>query len=213
MRYKNILFDFDGTIIDSKAGITRSAQYALKEFGIIVEDLEELVHFIGPPLKNSFMERYGFSEQVALQAVKYYRKHFADHGVFDNTLYPGIVDLLEKLHSEGRLLFIATAKPTIYTEQILDKYNLRHLFTYVCGANLDGTRTNKTEIIKTVIDETQISLEDTVMVGDRKYDIIGAHNNKIDSIAVGYGFGSEDELMAANPTQYVKTVKDLYLVL
>jgi len=213
LRYKNILFDFDGTIIDSKAGITRSAQYALKEFGIIVEDLEELVHFIGPPLKNSFMDRYGFSEQDALQAVKYYRKHFDEHGVFDNTLYPGIVELLKKLHSEGRLLFIATAKPTIYTEQILDKYNLRHLFTYVCGANLDGTRTNKTEIIKTVIDETQISLEDTVMVGDRKYDIIGAHNNKIDSIAVGYGFGSEDELMAANPTQYVKTAKDLYLVL
>jgi len=88
LRYKNILFDFDGTIIDSKAGITRSAQYALKEFGIIVEDLEELVHFIGPPLKNSFMDRYGFSEQDALQAVKYYRKHFDEHGVFDNTLYP-----------------------------------------------------------------------------------------------------------------------------
>ncbi len=213
MRYKNILFDFDGTIIDSAAGITRSAQYALKKFGIIVEHQEELVHFIGPPIKNSFMDRYGFSEQDALQAVKYYRKHFDEHGVFDNTLYPGIVELLKKLHSEGRLLFIATAKPTVYTEQILDKYNLRHLFTYVCGANLDGTRTDKTEIIKTVIDETQISLEETVMVGDRKYDIIGAHNNKIDSIAVGYGFGSEEELKAANPTQYVKTVEDLYKVL
>ncbi|NLI60642.1 MAG: HAD hydrolase-like protein [Clostridiales bacterium] len=213
MKYKKILFDLDGTIIDSQAGITKSAQYALKRFGIIVDDLEELIPFIGPPLKDSFMDRYGFSEQDAIQAVKYYREYFADHGVFANTLYPGIEDLLRRLHSEGRLLFIATTKPTIYTEQILDEYKLSHLFSYVCGANLDGTRTDKSEIIKTVIDESKISIEDTVMIGDRKYDIIGAYNNKIDSIAVGYGFGSEEELRATNPTQYVKTVKDLYAAL
>lgn len=213
MKYKNILFDLDGTMIDSQAGITKSAQYALKKFNIIVEDLEELIPFIGPPLKNSFMNYYGFSEQDALQAVKYYREYFADHGVFANTLYPGIEDLLKKLHAEGRKLFVATAKPTIYTEQILEGYKLRHLFTYVCGANLDGTRTDKSEIIKTVIDEAKISLEGTVMIGDRKYDIVGAHNNKIDSIAVGYGFGSKEELMATEPTFYISTVKDLYNVL
>ncbi|HZJ58149.1 MAG TPA: HAD hydrolase-like protein [Clostridia bacterium] len=213
MKYKNIIFDLDGTIIDSQDGITRSAQYALKKYDIIVEDLEELVPFIGPPLKDSFMDRYGFSERDAIQAVKYYREYFADHGGFANTLYPGIEDLLRKLHSEGRMLFIATTKPTIYTDQILKGYELIDLFSYICGSNLDGTRTDKTEIIKTVIDESGIGIDDTVMVGDRKYDIIGAQNNKIDSIGVGYGFGSEEELRAYNPTQYVKTVGDLYKAL
>ncbi|MGB4044820.1 MAG: HAD family hydrolase [Halanaerobiales bacterium] len=213
MRYRNIIFDLDGTIIDSEAGITKSVQYALQKFNIIVKDLKELVSFIGPPLKESFMELYGFSEPQALQAIIYYREYYAEHGVFDNTLYPGIEELLRKLYSEGRLLYIATTKPTIYAEEILDKYGLSNLFCYICGANLDGTLTDKTEIIKTVLDRGGISRENTVMIGDRKHDIIGARNNKIDSIAVGYGFGSEEELRSSNPTEFVKTVKALYRVL
>lgn len=213
MKYKNILIDLDGTLIDSQAGITKSAQYALGKFNIIVEDLKQLIPFIGPPLKDSFMNMYGFTEPEAMKAIKYYREYFHDHGVFDTLLYPGVEDLLRKLHSEERLLFVATAKPTVYAKQILDEYKLSQFFSFICGANLDGTRTNKSEIIKIIIDEYKINIEDTVMIGDRKYDIIGAHNNKIDSIAVGYGYGTEEELKAANPTQYVKTVEELYLAL
>src|SRR5690554_4428796 len=213
MRYRNIIFDLDGTIIDSEDGITKSVQYALQKFNIIVKDLKELVSFIGPPLKESFMDLYGFSEPQALQAIKYYMEYYAQYGVFDNTLYPGIEELLKKLHSEGRLLYIATTKPTIYAEEILDKYGFGNLFCYICGANLDGTLTDKTEIIKTVLDRDGISRENTVMIGDRKHDIIGAYTNKIDSIAAGYGFGSEEELRSSNPTEFVKTVKSLYEVL
>lgn len=213
MKYKNILFDLDGTLTDPKVGITKSVQYALKRFDIVVKDLNQLDPFIGPPLANSFIDIYNFTESDAKMAVDYYREYFKEQGIFENVIYPGIVQLLEKLEAEGRTLMIATSKPTVFAERILDYFDISRFFSFVCGSNLDGSRSDKTEIIGYIFAEKHISKEGTVMIGDRKHDIIGARNNKIESIAVGYGYGSEEELRGSKPTKYIKKVEELYLAI
>ncbi len=212
MNYSDILFDLDGTLTNPKLGITKSVQYALRKFAIEESDLDKLEPFIGPPLAASFMETYSFSESDAKQAVEYYREYFKDQGMYENDLYEGISELLELLQSQNRRLIVATSKPTVFAEKILSYFKIDRYFEYVCGSHLDGTRTDKGEIIKHVLDEKKIDREETVMIGDRKYDIIGAHRNNLDSIAVVYGYGSEEELRGSNPTHYIKTVKELHSV-
>lgn len=213
MKYQNILFDLDGTLTDPKVGITKSVQYALKKFDIDVEDLDDLLPFIGPPLATSFKEFYSFPQAEAKKAVDYYREYFREQGIFENVVYPGIPELLDQLRKQGCQLMVATSKPTVFSERILDHFELSRFFSYVCGSNLDGSRSEKSDIIEHVIHVKQLIKSDSVMVGDRKYDIIGAHNNQIDSIAALYGYGTEEELRASEPTQYVKTVEELYLAI
>lgn len=208
-RYQNVMFDLDGTLTDPKIGITKSIQYALAKFGIIEPDLTKLEFFIGPPLQNTFMEAYSFSSEKAWEAVEYYREYYIVHGIFDNKLYGGMLEVLELLRSQGRTLFVATSKPSVFANKILAHFQIDSFFTYVSGAELDGTRSDKTEIIKYIIDNYELDPSDTLMIGDRKYDLIGAHNNNIDSFAVGFGYGSEEELTAAEPTYHLRTVQEL----
>ena len=208
--YDVVLFDLDGTLTDSKIGITKSVQYALSKFNIREDNLDNLEFFIGPPLSESFQKHYGFEPSQAQHAVDLYREYFSTSGMYENVVYPGIPDLLADLKSKRKQLIVATSKPTVFANQILHAFNLNQYFTTVVGSHLDGTRTSKTEIIAHALSSLEESKENsTVMVGDREHDVIGAQGNAIDSIAVTYGYGSLLELQRANPTYLAHAVEDI----
>ncbi|NBI29704.1 HAD family hydrolase [Chengkuizengella marina] len=213
MKFNTILFDLDGTLTDPKIGITKSIQYALAKFDIDVKDLNKLESFIGPPLHQSFMEFYSFNETKAKEAVVYYREYFAEKGLYENELYDGIVQLLLELTKQNKQLYVATSKPTFFADKVLQHFDIKKYFQFTSGSNLDGTRSDKAEVIQYLIENKGLDLNDIVMIGDRKYDLIGAQNNGVASIAVGYGYGSKQELLEKNPTYYVETVKELQDVL
>ena len=208
--YMTVLFDLDGTLTDPKPGITKSVQYALRRLGIQADDLEQLTPFIGPPLVESFMRYYALDTATAQQALAYYREYFAERGLFENAVYPGIVDLLARLRRQGRTLAVATSKPAVYAGRILAHFHLADDFALVAGSELDGTRVAKGEVIAYALARLpSAELSTCVMVGDRMHDVVGARENTIASVAVGYGYGSLDELRAAEPTHLVGTVEGL----
>ncbi|MEQ2468283.1 GNAT family N-acetyltransferase [Niallia hominis] len=209
-KYEVILFDLDGTISDPKEGITKSVQYALQKLGKEEPDLDKLERFIGPPLQESFPKYYGYNEEITNQAIALYRKRFSQSGMFENELYPSISMLLDLLQKEGRILIVATSKPTIFAETILKYFQIEQYFTQIIGSNLDGTRTSKTEIIQYIVElYPSYQLSDFVMIGDREHDIIGAKNVGIDSIGVTYGYGSYEELHKANASYIVESIDQL----
>ncbi|EFM08511.1 HAD-superfamily hydrolase, subfamily IA, variant 1 [Paenibacillus curdlanolyticus YK9] len=208
MRYKHVLFDLDGTLTDPGVGITKSVQYALQKLGI-EEDREQLYSFIGPPLQLSFAERYGMSESQSTEAIRLYREYFAETGIYENELYEGMQELLETLKRSEAVLHVATSKPTEFAQRILSHFGIAAYFESVTGSFLDGRRTDKTEIIRHVLTSHCIAKEDTVMIGDRKHDLIGAANNGIASVGVSYGYGSEEELKACSPSIIVQSVASL----
>ena len=208
--YDVVLFDLDGTLTDSKIGITKSVQYALSKFNIREDNLDSLESFIGPPLFESFQKHYGFEPSQAQDAVDFYREYFSTSGMYENAVYPGIPDLLADLKSKAKQLIVATSKPTVFANQILNAFNLYQYFTTVVGSHLDGTRTSKTEIIAHALSLLgEAKANSVVMVGDREHDIIGAQGNAIDSIAVTYGYGSLLELQRATPTHLAHAVEDI----
>jgi len=209
-KYTNILFDLDGTLTDPKVGITKSVAYALQSFGIEVEDLDSLVKFIGPPLRVSFKEYYGFSENDCIKAVEKYREYFREKGLFENNVYPGIEDLLRNLKQSGRRLFVATSKPTVFAVKILEHFNLIQYFDYVSGSELDGSRDSKGEVIEFALQKNDLTNQiNVVMVGDREHDVIGAKENNIDVIGVLYGYGNRTELEKAGATYIVESIEEL----
>jgi phosphoglycolate phosphatase len=207
---KIILFDLDGTIIDPKEGITKSVEYALQSFGIEVEDRDTLTSFIGPPLRGSFKKYYGFTDEEAEIAIGKYRERFAPTGLYENILYEGIVDLFRELKLAGKKLIIATSKPTIYAQRILEHHKIQDYFSFVGGCELDGRRGEKDEVIKYVLEEMNVtSVEDTIMIGDREYDVLGANEVGMESIGVLYGYGDLEELTGAGATYIVESVGEL----
>ncbi|MBP0725273.1 HAD family hydrolase [Bacillus sp. RG28] len=209
-KYKIILFDLDGTLSDPKIGITKSVQYALQKMGIVEPDLDKLDCFIGPPLQDSFAEYYAFDEKQSTKAIEFYRERFKEKGMYENVLYEGIPSLLNLLKENHFTLVVATSKPTIFSEKILNYFKIDQYFDLVVGSNLDGTRSSKTEIIQYILDEYKDHMKDEfIMIGDRKHDIIGAENTGIDSIGVTYGYGSLDELNRSNPTYIVNNLEEL----
>ena len=208
--YKVVLFDLDGTLSDPKIGITKSVQHALQKAGVMVNDLDELEPFIGPPLQVSFQEIYGFDDMQIDQAINDYRERFTERGMFENKLYENIPALLTNLKQQGYILAIATSKPTVFAEQILQYFNLEHFFDFVAGSNLDGTRSAKGEVITFAREHfNEVNIDQFMMIGDRKYDIVGAYENQMDSIGVTYGYGSLDELTEAKATYIVNSVTEL----
>jgi phosphoglycolate phosphatase len=213
LRYKNILFDFDGTLTDSKEGITKSVQYALRKFGISVDNLDKLDKFIGPPLIDSFMEYCNFSREDAEAAVEFYRDRFSKKGIHEHKAYEGIRDLLIKLKESRFKLFVATSKPTIYAASILKDLKLFSYFHAVVGCELNGIRNKKGEVINYVIDQYNLkNKKDIVMVGDRSHDVIGAKENEIDVIGVTYGYGSGEELKGAGATYLAESTEDIFSI-
>jgi len=206
---KHILFDLDGTLTDPKEGITRCVEYALNKFGITVEHPDLLLPYIGPPLYDSFVQIQGLTEEHAAQAVGHYRERYSTVGMFENAVIPGILELLEALQSKGYSLFVATSKPTVFAEEILQHYGLDKYFRYVAGSNLDGTRSKKAEVIRYVLEQGGISPEESVMIGDREHDIIGAKACGVTSIGVLIGYGSEAELSASGADYIASTVEEI----
>lgn len=205
-----VLLDLDGTITNPKEGITKSVQYALKHMGIEVEDLDSLCKYIGPPLRESFMEYWGFDQEQAEQAIKYYREYFSKIGILQNEVYPGMEKMLHNLVKAEKQLIVATSKPEIYARQIVDHFGLTKYFKDICGSMLDGTRDQKGEVIHYALDKNNIrNLDETIMVGDRLHDVKGAHENGIASLGVLYGFGCRDELQEEGATYIAQTVEEL----
>jgi len=208
-RIDNILFDLDGTLTDPKEGIVNSILYALDKLEIQEKHINELDAFIGPPLRDSFKKRYNLSDELADKAMTLYREYFSEKGLYENEVYTGIEELLGFLYSHKYKLFVATSKPTLFAERILRHFNLDKYFIETIGSNLDNTRTDKTEIISHVVSTYNLQTNNSVMIGDRKHDIIGAKNNSMRSIAVTYGYGSLEEISLHKPDFIVNSCGEL----
>lgn len=215
--YQYILFDLDGTLTDSKIGITTCVQYALHKMGIEEPDPDRLEPFIGPPLIDSFREFYGMNEAEAVRAVEYYRERFSTVGLFENEVYSGIPELLARLKKDGRKLAIASSKPTVYVKKILEYFSIYEYFDIIVGSELDGTRCRKEEVVEEALEQLsaddKFRKRDAVMIGDRKFDIEGAKAHQIPSIGVNYGYAADNELVEAGADCVVGNVKELSEVL
>lgn len=208
--YKVVLFDLDGTLTDPGEGITNSVMYALKKYGIDVEDRRTLYKFIGPPLHESFENFYDFSEEEAQRAVSYYREYYSEKGIFENVLYDGMKEVLEQLAKSGKQLMVATSKPEYFANQILEHFGIAEYFSFVAGANMDGSRTKKEDVIAYALQQCkQVDVSEILMIGDRKFDILGAKKFGIDSAGVLFGYGEKQELEDAGATYLIERPKDI----
>lgn len=215
MQYNYILFDLDGTLTDPGLGITNSIQYALQKMGLSVPPRSELYAFIGPPLKEMFIQRFQLTEAQGEEALRCYREYFSVQGLFENEVYPGIPELLRKLRDGGKMLIIATSKPEVFTNRILEHFGLDEYFHFVAGSLLDGGRVHKPEVITHALKQCGLEdkKEETVMIGDRKYDIEGAKLNSLTSIGVTYGYGTLAELEQAGADATADSPKALEALL
>ena len=203
-----IFFDLDGTLTDSAPGIIHSVQYALKKYGIEAEE-NDLRSFIGPPLVHSFQERFGFDHDKALEAVAYYREYFTAGGMFENSVYPGVEEMLQKLKEEGLMLAVASSKPECFSKQILEHFALTRYFDFIGGAAMDETRTTKVEVLSYALQELQVDPAKAVMIGDRENDMEAASLLGTESIGVLYGYGSKEELANAGAKVFAETPMDI----
>ena len=208
--YKYVMFDLDGTLTNSELGITTCVQHALKKFGIEVEDRTLLRPFIGPPLGESFQVFYGLSKEESEQAIVYYRERFSVKGLYENEVYEGVEKTLQMLKDSGKKLIVATSKPEKFTMIILEHFDLLKYFDFVAGATMDGSRGEKADVIRYALEQCGIEdKSEVIMIGDRKFDILGAKENGLKSMGVLYGFGDREELMEAGADYIVESAEDI----
>ncbi|MBU7586304.1 MAG: HAD family hydrolase [Nostoc sp. TH1S01] len=195
MSVNTILFDLDGTLTDPKPGITRCIRYALSELGHTPPEADELDWCIGPPIKESFSQLLKTSDDTILgQAISLYRSRFSTIGLFENSLYPQIRETLKAIRFAGYKTFVATSKPDIYATRIIEYFGLSPLFDGIYGSQLDGKLSVKADLIHYILVTENLLPATTIMVGDRKHDMIGAKHHHITTIGVTYGYGTEQEL-------------------
>ncbi|MFV5508886.1 MULTISPECIES: HAD-IA family hydrolase [unclassified Acinetobacter] len=208
---KNILIDLDGTLTDPKVGITTSARYGLEKIGHPISDEINIDWIIGPPLKASLAKILNVEADhvLAEQALMAYRERFAVKGLYENHVFEGVAETLAELKRRGYRLFVATAKPTVYAKQILEHFDLAQYFTEIYGSELNGERTNKAELIQYILAQQQLQADQCMMVGDREHDIFGARQNGMETIAVNYGYGSQQELALAQPKYQIDCFNQL----
>lgn len=208
-----LLFDLDGTLTDPKVGITTCVRYALKAFGIDEPNLDKLEPFIGPPLKDSFMHFYNMPSEQADAAVEKYRERFKDIGLFENEVYIGIPEMLKKLQKKGMHLAVASSKPTVYVERILEHFGMKQYFEVIVGSELDGRRVNKDEVVdealRQLFGEKPVERQKVYMIGDRKFDVEGARAQGVESVGVSYGYGGLQELQEAGADYIVESPGEL----
>ena len=192
-----LFFDLDGTVTDSKTGIIRSVQHALAHFNVSRAD-DDLLYFIGPPLRDSFGKIFEGDTAKAELAVQKYREYYTVTGIFENALYEGIADLLADLRGAGRVLSLATSKPEPFALRILEHFGIASLFDHVAGAELTGPRNSKSSVLRHACGLCGVAdMQQCLMVGDRKYDVLGAHAVGMPCAGVLYGYGSRSELEEA----------------
>lgn len=217
MKTRAILFDLDGTIINSEEGITKCVQYALRAFGIEEPDLTKLRVFIGPPLELIYREKYGMSREDAWAATLKYRERFDVKGIFECSLYEGIADCIAHLKECGYVIALASSKPETACRRILEHFDLTKYFDEIVGSTLDGSISSKEEVLEELCRRMQsqyggndgISREEMCLIGDTKYDAAGAKAAGIHCVGVSYGFGTREELMDAGAERVFDTVKEV----
>ncbi|MCP4755431.1 MAG: HAD hydrolase-like protein [Proteobacteria bacterium] len=206
----NILFDLDGTLTDPKEGITRSIQFALNQLRMKPPPADRLTWCIGPSLKGSFSQLLNTRDDTVLdQALFYYRKRFSERGIYENVVYPEVESSLGRIRKAGFRIFLATSKPRVFAKRILEHFDLTRYFQAVYGSQLSGRLTDKGELIAHILDFESLNPKETLMVGDRSYDIIGGKSNGVMTAAVSYGYGSREELTLLKPDIVVGTLSDL----
>ncbi len=211
MTMKTILFDLDGTLTESGEGIMKSVQYALRELGRPEPDLNKLRVFIGPPLIEQFMSYAGFDLPTAHKALAYYRERYSTRGIYENRLYPGIEEMLERLSQDSFHLGVASSKPEPFVRQILEYFHISAYFDEIVGSTMDEKRTGKAAVIEEVLDRMGMLAKrrQAVMVGDREHDVLGARQEGIPCVAVAYGYGTSEELETVKPERIVSNVREL----
>jgi phosphoglycolate phosphatase len=210
-----IIFDLDGTLTDSKLGITRSVQHALAHFGIAVDNLDDLTHFIGPPLRDSFTEAFGFDDAQILTATQVFRERYDTVGLLENEVFPLTSDLLRAASNTGATLVVASTKREPNVHRILQHFGLEHHFMVMGGASPDQAIHTKADVIARVLAELPVPMDPsrTIMIGDREHDIFGARHHGIETISVRYGYARPGELEAAGPNAIAETMEDLAAIM
>ncbi len=194
--FDTLLFDLDGTLTDSTDGIVRCLEYALERMGFDIP--EDKNKFLGPPLYRSFAEFCGMNEEQVNEAVRIFRERYSTVGLFENRVYEGVPEMLKRLRDGGKRIMVATSKPEVYAVRIFDRFGLSQFFEIVGGANINGTRNDKDEVIEYVLEKAGISDRSSVlMIGDRRQDVIGAHKTGLKCMGILWGFGSIEELTEA----------------
>lgn len=208
--YDTVIFDLDGTLSNSKEGITKCVQYALSKVGIKEENLDSLEHFIGPPLYDEFIKTYGFSDEKSKEAVAYYRQRYEPEGIYEASLYDGVEEMLKNLKEEGKIIALATSKPIDMAKEVLRHFNIINYFDYIMGAQRVGPRQSKTAVLEALLGEMKDKNRDKmVMVGDTCYDVEGAKNVGVDCIGVNYGFGTKEEMLKSGAMAVADTTEQL----
>jgi phosphoglycolate phosphatase len=206
----NVLIDLDGTLTDSRPGIVASIQHALRALGHQAPEALALQKYIGPPLHAAFRELLPVNTDADVaRAIAAYRERYVAIGMFENAVYAGVLDSLELLRERGARLFVATSKPQVFAQRILEHFELNHYFDKIYGSELDGQRTDKIDLIAHVLAQSQLQKAQTVMVGDRHHDIVGAMTNGVRAVGVLWGYGSRTELSGAGAETLLETPSDL----
>jgi phosphoglycolate phosphatase len=203
------MFDLDGTLTDSKPGLVNAVEYSVRKMGMDPLPRELVDKFLGPPLFGSFEKHCGMDKESARRAVAYFREYYGAKGIFENKPFGGIAELLERLKASGKRLFVATSKPTTTALQVCSHFDIEGCFEEILGSEMDGSIIEKADIIGILISRHQLDRGRTLMIGDRENDIAGGRENKLATVAVGYGYGSEEELSRSGATYYAKTISDL----
>lgn len=208
--YKYLLFDLDGTLNESGEGIMKCAQHTLRHFGINIENLNDLLPFVGPPLEDSFREFYHLNDKQVEEALVIYARRYAEFGAYEAQLYPGVTDMLKELRAAGKTVIIATSKKITMTMKVVHHFGLSDCVDFVGARDDAGTRHTKADVIRHIIKEMNITrLDDMIMIGDRKFDINGAKEIGIPSIGVLYGYGDREELEAAGANYIAEDIESL----
>lgn len=210
MRLANLLLDLDGTLTDPKVGITNGIRVALAKLEVEVPHEDDLLEWIGPPLKEQFGKFLASTDEVLLDsAVAHYRSYFSVTGLFENTMYDGVPAMLETLKGAGFRIFLATSKPRVYAERILDHFGLSCYFDRIHGSELDGRLTDKRDLVRHILETEGLDPGETIIIGDREHDVIGGKANGISTASITYGYGSMEELKAAAPDRIFDTLPEL----
>lgn len=214
MKYDYVFFDLDGTLTDSGEGIINSFKYTFKHYGMEEPSREVLRTFIGPSLYMTFEGYFGFSHEKAVEAIAVYRTYLNEKGLYENKVYPGVMEILKYLHEQGIKIAMATSKPECQSIKVAEYFGFTEYFDKICGAELDGSRSDKADIIQYAIDSLGVKDKSKIlMVGDRKFDILGAKKIGVDSCGILHGYGTREELQEAGADFIINTPEELKAIL